>query len=130
MLSEAELREIDAMDEYERLLAYDRIGRGKQMSALEVESQYQAWKGGGVLPSNSTIPPANVPPQGSQSANYITDASRYRPSYDPSKEAVARRSQIANAVMCPSCGSALGIPATRPIKVTCPSCMSDFTFTS
>ena len=130
MLPEDVLAKLEAMDDYDRMLAFDRIGKDHRMSAAEVEAQYNAWKRGEPMPSAGAPVPQQPPIQGGQSANYLSDASKYRPGYDPSQEGIARRAQIDQAVMCPDCGSALGIPATRPIKVTCPSCMSNFTFTS
>ena len=130
MLTADVLAKLDAMDEYDRILAYDRIGKDHRMSAAEVEAQFNAWKSGGSIPASfsaSTMAPSAPP---GQAANYISDASRYRPSYDPSKEGKSRQSQIEQAVMCPLCNSALGIPSTRPIKVTCPSCMAESTFTA
>ena len=124
------LAKLDAMDEYDRMLAYDRIGRDHRMSASEVEAQFNAWKSGGAVPSTSPTPQQAPSAPSGQSANYIQDASRYRPAYDPSREGRARQSQIEQAVMCPLCNSALGIPATRPIKVTCPSCLAESTFTA
>ena len=130
MLTAEVSAKLDAMDEYDRILAYDRIGNDHKMSAAEVEAQFNAWKSGGALPSSfSTSEMAPSAPPG-QAANYISDAARYRPTYDPSKEGKSRQSQIEQAVMCPLCHSALGIPSTRPIKVTCPSCMSESTFTA
>jgi hypothetical protein len=129
MLGEDVLAKLDAMDEYDRILAYDRIGAEHRMSAAEVEAQFNAWKSGGSIPSSFSEPTAPSVPSG-QAANYIADASRYRPTYDPSKEGRSRQAQIEQAVMCPLCHSALGIPSTRPIKVTCPSCMSETTFTN
>ena len=124
------LAKLDAMDEYDRMLAYDRIGRDHRMSAAEVEAQFNTWKSGGTIPSPSHTPEQPPSAPSGQSANYIQDASKYRPTYDPSREGRARQSQIEQAVMCPLCNSALGIPATRPIKVTCPSCMTESTFTA
>jgi hypothetical protein len=130
MLPADVLAKLDAMDEYDRMLSFDRIGRDHRMSASEVEAQYNAWKGGGSIASTtSAAEPAPTTPSG-QSANYIQDASRYRPTYDPSREGKARQSQIEQAVMCPLCNSALGIPSTRPIKVTCPNCLAETTFTA
>ncbi|MED5486393.1 MAG: hypothetical protein VYB40_01650 [Candidatus Thermoplasmatota archaeon] len=121
------LEKLDSMDDYDRMLAFGRIGSDYRMTAAEVESQFNAWKAG--APAGQS-----VETQTSQSiastakADYIQDASRYRPSYDPSREGRARQSQIEQAVMCPMCHSALGIPSVRPIKVTCPSCMAETTF--
>ena len=130
MLPDSILQKIDGMDDYDRLLSFDRIGRDHRMSAAEVEAQYNAWKRGEPMPSAGSPVPQHPPPPDGQAATQVADASRFRPGYDPSQEGIARRSQIEQAVMCPGCGSALGIPSTRPIKVKCPNCMSDFTFTS
>jgi len=130
MLPADVLAKLDAMDDYDRMLAYDRIGRDHRMSAAEVEVQFNAWKSGGSTPSTLSAPESAPSAPPGQTANYIQDASKYRPTYDPSREGRARQSQIEQAVMCPLCNSALGIPSTRPIKVTCPSCLAESTFTS
>ncbi|MDE0707554.1 MAG: hypothetical protein OSB33_01255 [Candidatus Poseidoniales archaeon] len=130
MLPADVLAKLDAMDEYDRMLAYDRIGRDHRMSAAEVETQFNTWKSGGAVPSVFSASESAPNAPSVQPANYIQDASRYRPAYDPSREGKARQSQIEQAVMCPLCHSALGIPATRPIKVTCPSCLAESTFTN
>ena len=130
MLPADVLAKLDAMDDYDRMLAYDRIGRDHRMSAAEVEAQFNAWKSGGSPPSTFSVPESAPSAPPGQTANYIQDASKYRPTYDPSREGRARQSQIEQAVMCPLCNSALGIPSTRPIKVTCPSCLAESTFTS
>jgi hypothetical protein len=131
MLPTEMLAKLDAMDDYDRQLAYDRFGRDHRMSAAEVEAQYNAWKSGASMPSSSGAAPspqAQVP--GGTSASYIQDAHKYRPAYDPSQEGRSRQSKIEQAVICPACGSALGIPASRPIKVTCPGCLTESTFTA
>jgi len=43
--------------------------------------------------------------------------------YDPTSGAKDRRAQVDQAIMCPGCGVALGIPSRRPIKIKCPQCM-------
>ena len=79
MLPAEALAKLDAMDDYDRMLAYSRFGSDYRMSAAEVEAQYNAWKRGeNVAPStftNTEVGPAG--PTG-QSANYIQDASKYR----------------------------------------------------
>lgn len=130
MLPADVLAKLDAMDDYDRMLAYDRIGRDHRMSAAEVENQFNVWKSGGSIPSTLSASETSPGAPSVQPPNYIQDASRYRPTYDPSREGRARQSQIEQAVMCPLCHSALGIPATRPIKVTCPSCLAESTFTN
>ena len=130
MLPTDVLAKLDAMDEYDRMLAFGRVGNENRMSAADVEAQYNAWKNGGSVPDSFVSARPTTGPPTKQTANYIQDASRYRPSYDPSREGRARQSQIEQAVMCPHCDSALGIPSTRPIKVKCPSCLMESTFES
>lgn len=59
----------------------------------------------------------------------VIDKSQFRFEYDPTREANARRQQVNQAILCSACGVALGIPNIRPIKVTCPSCLFEATYT-
>jgi hypothetical protein len=58
----------------------------------------------------------------------LPSTSNYRFEYDPSQDASQRRQEVSQAINCPGCGAALGIPAIRPIKVTCPQCQLESTF--
>ena len=76
---------------------------------------------------------AMLPNQPASSGTKITNVSMpiqpgRRFEYDPSPEAKDRRVNVTQAVNCPSCGAALGIPAIRPIKVTCPQCSEEHVF--
>jgi len=151
-LPDAVLAELAAMDDYDRTLAYDRIGRQHNLSAEQVEAQLKAHQQSGLQsaapageydptagageydPSpqaaydpTGQAPPADAAPQAA-SPNYLQDAHRYRVRYDPSQDGQSRQAQIDQAIMCPNCGAPLGIPAIRPIKVTCPNCMTEATF--
>ena len=59
----------------------------------------------------------------------LVDKRQFRFEYDPTKEASQRREQVNQAILCSACGVALGIPDIRPIKVTCPSCLFESTYT-
>ena len=48
--------------------------------------------------------------------------------YDPSTEAKDKRAQVDQAIVCPGCGVALGIPSRRPIKIKCPQCLHVATY--
>ena len=134
-LSAAALEELAAMDDYDRTLAYDRIARQNNMTAEEVQIQLQAYQQGGaqtIAPDADydaavQTPPADAAPVGAD-PNYLQDAHRYRVRYDPSHDGQSRQSQIDQAIMCSHCGAPLGIPAVRPIKVTCPNCMNESQF--
>lgn len=121
------------MDDYDRLLAYDRIGKENRLSASEVQAQFEAYKRGEVghtSLSTEAVEAASGGTPVTTDTQYLQDARRYRPLYDPSHEGQARQASVSQAIMCPHCSSALGIPSTRPIKVTCPSCMMEAVFTS
>ena len=59
---------------------------------------------------------------------FISDAHRYRFTYDPSKDAKERQSNVNQAILCPHCNVGIGIPPIRPIKVMCPSCRIESVF--
>lgn len=122
------------MDDYDRTLALDRIARKHSITAEQVLDQMKAYQSGGASPAPNSLDiddqvQAQTLPEG-QSANYLQDAHRYRVRYDPSHDGTDRQAQVEQAIMCPSCGAPLGIPATRPIKVTCPNCMNETQFNS
>ncbi len=62
--------------------------------------------------------------------DFVEDSHRYRFKYDPSHSGQNRQTRATQAIVCPHCNSALGIPEARPIRVTCPACMMDTTFES
>ena len=64
------------------------------------------------------------------SAAKVIDKSSFRFEYDPTPGVDQRRQKVDQAILCPSCGVALGIPSVRPIKVTCPQCLQETTFSS
>ena len=49
MLPAETLEKLDAMDEYDRLLSFGRIGSDYRMTAAEVEAHYNAWKRGDTI---------------------------------------------------------------------------------
>ena len=59
---------------------------------------------------------------------FVDDSHKYRFRYDPSVAGKARQDKATQAIACPHCKAALGIPEKRPIRVTCPACMMDSTF--
>ncbi len=63
------------------------------------------------------------------SAPTVVDKERFRFEYDPTREAAQRREQVNQAILCSACGVPLGIPDIRPIKVTCPACLFETTYT-
>ncbi len=135
-LSDAVLNELSKMDEYDRLLALDRIARENNLTADQVKEQLQIYQQGGTPTINNPGyeemigPPSQTetPTTSGQQPNYIENAHRYRVRYDPSHDGQSRQSNVEQAILCPHCSAPLGIPAVRPIKVTCPNCMNEAMF--
>ena len=77
--------------------------------------------------SHKTIP--GLEDARAPTAPTMVDKRQFRFEYDPTKEASQRREQVNQAILCSACGVALGIPDVRPIKVTCPACLFETTYT-
>ena len=118
------------------MLAMDRVARQYGVSVANLEKQLSALSSGGTvqeMPANDDL---YVPsktysepsPQPAGAPTYLENANKFRMKYDPSEESVSKQSQVNQAILCPHCSVPLGIPATRPIKVMCPSCMQESTF--
>ena len=134
-LSDSILSQLSKMDEYDRLLALDRVARENNLSVDQVKAQLQSFQQGGsqaINPGYEEIIDSTPNQPESQTSsgqpNYLQDAHRYRVRYDPSHDGQNRQSKVEHAILCPHCGAPLGIPAIRPIKVTCPNCMNEAMF--
>lgn len=134
-LTSSVLSELANMDEYDRMLALDRVARQNNLTVEQVEEQMKAFQqGGSTQPSMSVVEDHAVPNPSDeqnlvgQQPNYIENAHRYRVRYDPSHDGQSRQSSVEQAILCPHCSAPLGIPAVRPIKVTCPNCMNEAMF--
>jgi hypothetical protein len=132
MVSKEDLNRLASLSGYDRMLAMDAVARVNGVTPADVQRALDAHLGG-TLPSDgaSTPPPfaavPDVPAPPSMTENL--NLNEYRYGYDPTTDAKTRRSQVSQAIRCPSCGAALGIPDVRPIKVTCPACAATHTFT-
>ncbi len=126
------------MSEYDRSLAVDRVARKLGLTVTEVNSQLEEFQKGNLKPSNK--PSSGVPNVSRDSAfkngndqkegspNYLENTHKYRFSYDPSHSGKKRQQEIDQAIVCPNCSAALGIPSIRPITIKCPACMNEATF--
>ena len=132
----AELQALSKMDDYDKMLAMDRVSRQYGVSVANIEKQLSDLSSGGIVkempanddlfvPSKTSTEPST---QLSGAPTYLYNANKFRMKYDPSEESVSKQSQVNQAILCPHCSVPLGIPATRPIKVMCPSCMQESTF--
>jgi hypothetical protein len=107
---------------------------GEQIMASLTQNGVAGYSASGEYdptPKNIAAPPAleNNYKDYSSSAQ-VLDKSKFRFEYDPTPGVEQRRQKVDQAIMCPGCGVPLGIPAIRPIKVRCPQCIQETTFTS
>ena len=130
------LAALRALSGYEQMLEMDRIMGQFGISEGELLALLQP-NGGGAAPAPAQTQPYNssapfmpgvkeaptLPPPVA-----VLDKTKLRFEYDPSQEAAQRRASIAQAIACPGCGAALGIPDVRPIKVICPQCLQETVF--
>ena len=107
IISPSEYDLLKSLSGFEQQLEADKIGAKYGLSGAQVVAMIS--------------PNTNINTQ-------YTDAQTLRFAYDPTEEAANRRREISHAVTCPGCGAGLGIPDTRPIKVTCPQCLHEALF--
>ena len=130
------LQQFIGMDDYERKLTIDRISRELGLSITDIENEIRDFEQGINSPQSKLE--FDVPEKQSHfilsddssedSPDFISDAHRYRFTYDPSKNAKERQSNANQAILCPHCNVGIGIPPIRPIKVMCPSCRIESVF--
>ena len=130
------LQQFIGMDEYERKLTIDRLSRELGLSITEIENEIRDFEEGINSPSSKLE--IDMPEKKSNfissdessegAPEFISDAHRYRFTYDPSKDAKERQSNVNQAILCPHCNVGIGIPPIRPIKVMCPSCRIESVF--
>ena len=125
------------MSEYDRTLAIDKISRELGITENEILSQLEEFQSGGIKPSNQAKTANYLPDreskfttkeEGEGSPKYLQNTHKYRFSYDPSHSGKKRQSEVEQAIVCPNCNAALGIPSIRPITIKCPACMNEATF--
>ena len=127
-ISPQDLQRLAGLQGYDLTLEIDALARKYAMSADEImsilrsASQPQQPSQQPFEPvANKTVPQLpNQPKQISMEGLHFD--------YDPTSGAKDRRTQVDQAIMCPGCGVALGIPSRRPIKIKCPQCMYESIF--
>ena len=130
------LQQFFGMDDYEKKLTIDRLSRELGLPISEIEKEIRDFEQGINTPSSKTD--IDLPEKKSNfisstessegTPNFITDAHRYRFTYDPSKDAKERQSNVNQAILCPHCNVGIAIPPIRPIKIMCPSCRMESVF--
>ena len=132
------LQQFVGMSDYERTLAIDRASRELGLSKSEILSQLDEFQNGQMKPTNSPTPThsqttreSNFSRQEAEkegSPRFLENTHKYRFTYDPSHSGKKRQSEVNQAIVCPHCNAALGIPSIRPISVKCPACLMESTF--
>jgi len=112
-------------DEYDLLTSLSGQEQTRQAASIGKKYGLSSSQVLGMLPSHSTTSASTA--ISSVNTN-LPSAVSHRFDYDPSPDASQRRQDITQAIMCPSCGVSMGIPAIRPIKVMCPQCSQEHTF--
>ena len=139
LIPEHELRALKAMTGYDQLLELDRLCKAYGVDEATLQAAMASLGASSVTQS----PPAPAPGSWDTAHKEVpgleravapttptyVDKQRLHFEYDPSREAAQRREQVNQAILCSACGVALGIPDIRPIKVTCPACLFETTYT-
>lgn len=134
---EHELAALRTLTGYDQMLEIDRLCKTYGVDEATLRASLQT-------PSTAPVPPANTPSTSwdtshkdvpgltqtpPSAAPTMVDKKQFQFEYDPTREAEQRREQVSQAILCAACGVALGIPDIRPIKVTCPACLFETTYT-
>ena len=133
-----ELAALAALSGYDQMLEIDRLCKNYGVDEASLRAMLQST-------SSSSSPPAVNNPASSWNTSHkdvpnlqqaapstaptLVNKDQFRFEYDPTREAEERRGQVSQAILCSACGVALGIPDVRPIKVTCPACLFEATYT-
>lgn len=135
------LARLASLTGYDQMLEMDSISRSHNVGLAEIESQLAAFKSGTIntqpdeiadfspVSSKEVVNLENAQPINT-APKYIDNPDNYRLRYDPSRQGQSNQSQVNQAIVCPTCSAPLGIPNIRPIKVTCPQCMTESVFHS
>ena len=134
---EHELVALSAMTGYDQTLEIERLCQVYNLDEMTLRAAMASTvrsETTGATPIDRTWDTTNKAIPGLEDARAPTaptlvDKRQFRFEYDPTKEASQRREQVNQAILCSACGVALGIPDIRPIKVTCPSCLFESTYT-
>mgnify|MGYP001263867155 CR=1 FL=1 len=139
-LSDDEIKNLQSLNGYDLTLEIAKLSAkygATEAEIMTVTSQNTpaGYNSDGDYDPSPKNPPSRIPDVDNNYKDYTTpasvlDKSNFRFEYDPTPGVAERRQNIDQAIMCPGCGVALGIPAIRPIKITCPQCLQETTFSS
>lgn len=103
------------------LLMLGMSRRRRKPPSASVKSNPSSWETSNAIEPFQPVASKEIVPN--QQQPQFIDVNNLRFQYDPTEGTKERRAQIAQSILCPACGVALGIPEQRPIKVTCPQCL-------
>lgn len=127
-ISAQDLQRLAGLQGYDLTLEVDALARKYAMSADDIMSILRS-ASQSQQPSQQPFEPVaskTVPQLPNQPKQISMEGLHF--DYDPTSGAKDRRAQVDQAIMCPGCGVALGIPSRRPIKIKCPQCMYESVF--
>ena len=123
------LQQFIGMDDYERKLTIDRLSRELGLSITEIENEIRDFEQGINSPvskleidmpeKKSNFTSSDESSEGAP--EFISDAHRYRFTYDPSRDAKERQSNVNQAILCPHCNVGIGIPPVSYKHLTLPT---------
>ena len=127
-ISAQDLQRLAGLQGYDLTLEIDALARKYAMSPDEIMSILRS-ASQSQQPSQQPFEPVaskTVPQLPNQPKHISMEGLHF--DYDPTSGAKDRRTQVDQAIVCPGCGVALGIPSRRPIKIKCPQCMYESVF--
>ena len=124
-ISAQDLQRLAGLQGYDLTLEIDALSRKHGISPEEIVALLRAVNQPQQVSQQSFEPVASkeVPSIPNQPQQISMDGLRF--DYDPTAGAKDKRAQVDQAIMCPGCGVALGIPSRRPIKIKCPQCLHE-----
>ncbi|MEC7168197.1 MAG: hypothetical protein VXW14_04335 [Candidatus Thermoplasmatota archaeon] len=127
-ISPQDLQRLASLQGYDLTLEIDALSRKYGMAADQIMAILRSAQQPAPAANQPFEPVASktIPQLPSQPRHISMEGLHF--DYDPTAGAKSKRAQVDQAIMCPGCGVALGIPSRRPIKVKCPQCMHEALF--
>ena len=124
-LTAQELQRLAGLQGYELTLEIDVLSRKYGISAEQIVAMLRSANQPRQESQQPFEPVASkkVPELPSQPRHISREGLRF--DYDPTSGTKDRRADVNQAIVCPGCGVALGIPSRRPIKIKCPQCLHE-----
>lgn len=127
-ISAQDLQRLAGLQGYDLTLEIDALARKYGMSPDEIMAILRS---ANQPPQTSEQPfepvsSKTVPTLPNRPQQISMDGLRFE--YNPTAGSKDHRAQVDQAIMCPGCGVALGIPSRRPIKIKCPQCLHESIF--